>query len=130
MPVFGRKVDVVGGRRREVREQVLLAASAITLENSQSVIVEDVCRKGAKLRGRNLPPIGTELLVKVGSVEVLAAIAWGNGDERGISFDLPLDAGGVTLLKREGRWANLMGLEPIPCLERGSTKQPSYRLTY
>lgn len=130
MPDFGKRVDGPGGRRRAVREQVLLAASAITLENSQSVVVEDICARGAKLCGRNLPPVGADMLVKAGAVEVMAAVAWHERDWCGITFETPLDSEGVRLLKQEGRLASLMGINTTPISTAGRVRQPSYRLAY
>jgi hypothetical protein len=107
MPSFGKRVDVPGGRRRASRQPVLLAASAVTLGGSQSVIVEDVCSTGARLRGRNLPVGGKQLMIKVGGMNILAEVAWSGSEECGITFDAPLDQDGVQTLKHEGRWATL-----------------------
>jgi hypothetical protein len=107
---FGKRVDVPGGRRRVERERVVLAAAAVTLDKTRSVVVEDVCSSGARLRGRDLPASGQELLVKVGPVDVLASVAWSERDECGITFDPPLQASGVKQLKDEGRLGRVLGV--------------------
>lgn len=110
MSSFGKRIDGPSGRRRAQREEVVLAGSALTLGASRAVVVTDVSPAGAKLLGRKLPQSGTDVLLTVGSVELFGAIAWLGRDECGISFDTPLDAELADHLKREGRWAKVMGI--------------------
>ncbi len=130
MPGFGKRVDGLGGRRRSVRDEVLLGAAAITIENCRSVIVEDVCPSGAKLRGRNLPGIGASMLIKTGTMDVLASVAWVEQDSCGVTFEFILGDDDVTLLKKEGHWANLMGIKPVPSSAPGAISEPRYELAY
>ena len=85
MPAFGRRIDGPTGRRRNVRQTVVLAASAMTLDQSRTVLVEDVCSEGAKLRGRDLPGRGSQILFKLGAWEVFASVVWNGRDECGIT---------------------------------------------
>ena len=110
MPTFGKRVDVPGGRRRAPRQTVVLPASAVTMAGSQSVIVENVCSSGARLRGRNLPDRGKELIIKVGNMDVFANVTWRAEEECGIAFDPPLEQADVIHLKREGRWGMAIGI--------------------
>jgi hypothetical protein len=110
MPTFGRRIDGPAGRRHTQREEVVLAGSALTLGASRTVVVTDVSPAGAKLLGRKLPAAGTDVLLSVGSVELFGEIAWLGRDECGISFDTPLDTEVADHLKREGRWAKVMGI--------------------
>lgn len=48
MPSFGKRIDGPAGRRGDKREVVALTASALTLQGSESVLVEDVCPTGAR----------------------------------------------------------------------------------
>ena len=109
MSTFGKRVDG-SGRRKSVREKVLLAASARTVACSRSVVVTDVSTKGAKLIGRELPRQSANVLVTVGNVDVFATVAWSAGDECGIAFETPLTPQLTEHLKREGRWAKVMGV--------------------
>ena len=84
---FGKRIDGPASRRRVSRRQVSVLGSAVTLEGSKSVIVEDICPSGARLVGRNLPDAGDEILLRTDELAVLAHIAWANRDERGIIFD-------------------------------------------
>lgn len=110
MPNFGRRIDGPTGRRRTQREEVVLAGSALTLGASRAVVVTDVSPSGAKLLGRKLPQVGTDVLLMVGSVELFGEIAWLGHDECGISFESPLGAELTDHLKRDGRWAKVMGI--------------------
>lgn len=107
---FGRRVDGLSGRRRRVRQPVVLAASAMSIERSRSVLVADLSPAGAMLHGRDLPEAGSELLVAVGSQDSFATIIWRNEDACGIEFDNPLPDDRLAQLQREGRWASVTGV--------------------
>ncbi|HEY8433425.1 MAG TPA: hypothetical protein VIK68_02305 [Sphingomicrobium sp.] len=111
MRTFGKRVDGLEGRRKSAREQVVLAGSALTLSSSRAVIVTEVSPTGAKLVGRHLPKKGTTALITVGKIELFADIVWSANDECGIAFEKPLSADVTDHLKREGRWAKVMGIE-------------------
>lgn len=106
---FGRRVDGPYGRRRRVRQPVVLAASAMSIDRSRSVLVADLSPSGARLHGRDLPSEGSELLVAVGSQDSFATIVWRNEDACGIAFDEALADDRLAQLKREGRWASVTG---------------------
>jgi len=110
MPNFGRRIDGPTGRRRAQREEVVLAGSALTIGTSRAVVVTDVSPTGAKLVGRHLPRQGSDVLLSVGSVELFGEIAWHRNDECGIAFESSLDSEVTDHLKREGRWAKVMGI--------------------
>jgi hypothetical protein len=109
MSTFGKRVDGAG-RRRAMREKVLLAGSARTVSSSRSVVVTDVSPTGAKLLGRELPRKSANVLVSVGNVDLFATVAWSGGDSCGIAFESPLTPQLTEHLKREGRWAKVMGV--------------------
>lgn len=111
MPVFGRRVDGPEGKRRSERERVVLAAAAQAIHGSRSVVIADISTRGAKLQGRDLPPCGRQILLGVGTVELLVTIAWRDLDECGVRFDPPLNTALVRKLKQEGSWAKVMGIE-------------------
>ena len=88
----------------------MLAGSALTLEQSRPVVVTDVSVKGAQLIGRQLPAKGTHVLLTFGNVELFASVVWCSRDECGIAFEEALTSEQSDELKREGRWAQVMGL--------------------
>ena len=103
MQGFGKRVDVPGGQRRERRERVALAASATTLGGSRAVAISDLGRHGAKLSGRTLPQDGTQVLLKVGEVEVLGDMIWRGEHDCGMTFDEPLTDALLAAIKDEGK---------------------------
>ena len=111
MPEFGRRIDGPGGRRKNARSAVVLAASAVTLGGSRSVILEELCSTGAKLRGGGFTRTGQQLVVRVGSLELLASVIWDHQDQCGIAFDAPLGMDAIEVVKNEGRLANVMGID-------------------
>jgi hypothetical protein len=90
MSSFGNRVDGPGGRRGAVRSEVTIVGSAVTLEGSRSVLVEDLCPTGAKLVGHDLPPPGAELLLRTDELAALGRVAWASSDYRGIEFERDL----------------------------------------
>jgi hypothetical protein len=96
-------------RRRFAREEVMLAGSALAPTRSRTVIVSDLSPHGAQLAGRDLPPAGDELLVKVGSFDALATVAWRASDHAGIEFDEPVPEEAIARMKREGAWESATG---------------------
>jgi hypothetical protein len=107
---FGKRIDGPTGRRRIYREEVVLAGSAQSLRVSRPVVVTDVSARGAKLQGRELDKLDSEILLLIGNADLFANVAWAERDECGITFEQELSPYMVSLLKREGRWATVMGL--------------------
>jgi hypothetical protein len=83
---------------------VVLGATAVGEAGAQSVLIDEVSSSGAKLRGRNLPECGRDMLIRVGEAEVFATVAWSTDEQCGISFEPPLDQQGVLRLKHQGRF--------------------------
>jgi hypothetical protein len=110
MRKFGKRIDPPGGRRVTPRQRVVLTGSASASDVTQSVVVEDVGSTGAKLRGHDLPDVGTRMLLTIGGMEVTASVAWRKEHECGITFDASLDHDGVHALKREGSWGHIVSI--------------------
>ena len=110
MPEFGRRIDGPNGRRRSARKAVTLAASAWAIEGSHSVLIADVSRTGARLQGRDLPPVAAEVLITFGSLELFATVTWQTSDECGIEFETSLTPELLRKLQEQGDWALVTGL--------------------
>jgi hypothetical protein len=93
-----------------MREDVVLAGSAQSLRASRPVVVTDVSPRGVKLEGRELNTLDAEVLLLVGDADVFANVAWATRAECGLTFEEPLSPAMVAHIKREGRWAKVMGL--------------------
>ena len=94
MPNIGREVrmdaeDQIPGyacRRREEREAVALAGSALALGCSRSIIISDLSPSGAQIDARDLPPPGEDVLMVAGSQDAFARVMWRTDEKCGIRF--------------------------------------------
>jgi hypothetical protein len=96
-------------RRQFDREEVMLAASALAVARSRSVVISDLSLDGAGLGGRDLPPPGDDLLMVVGSSDMMASVVWRAGDKCGIRFEQSLGDESVARMKQEANWARVTG---------------------
>ena len=97
MGEFGKRKG--GGRRSAARTSFPLIAVITTLRDSRSAVLADVSSTGARLRGRNLPTEHEDLFIAVDGLSVFGTVAWADGDERGVSFDVPLQPGDEAILR-------------------------------
>ena len=86
------RVDVPLGRRRAPRRPSSETGSAITIEGSSSVLVEDLGCSGARIRGHKLPGIGKQVLIWTEGLDVLGSVVWARFGVRGVEFDAAPDA--------------------------------------
>lgn len=87
MSRFGNRVDGPQGRRRSIREAVVLIGTAISREQAGSVLVEDLSLRGAKISGRVLPAPGQEILLQTEKLSLFGRIAWAQKDSCGVHFE-------------------------------------------
>src|SRR5690242_19840642 len=95
--------------RRSAREGVALAASALGLGRSRSVIVSDLSPEGALLDGRELPMPGEDLMLIVGSLEIFGKVVWRTGERAGILFEDAIPAETIAQIKKEADWMTAAG---------------------
>ena len=107
---FGKRIDGPAGRRRVLREEVILAGSARSLKSSRPVVVVDVSATGAKLQGRDFASLDREVLISVGGMDLFAQVAWTTLRECGVTFEELLTDEAIEHIKRDGRWAHVMGI--------------------
>jgi hypothetical protein len=112
MPIFGKRIDGVYGRRAALREPVALAAVILTLERSYSATVLDVSATGAQLRACGHAAVGQDLWVKVGIIDTLARVAWEEEGLCGVVFDEPLEEEDLDHLRREAKNTLVTWLTP------------------
>ena len=85
MSGFGKRVDGLGNCRRQARKQVSLVGTAVSLEGSTSVLVEDLSSTGVRLLGRRLPAPGQEMVVRtLDRGPLFGRVTWARHDRRGI----------------------------------------------
>ena len=102
-----KTIEVPGCRRSDTREGVTLAASALALGCSRSVIVSDLSPTGARFEAKDLPGTGEELLMVAGSREAFAHVVWRTEKTCGVHFDDKLEDEELSLIKREAAWTSV-----------------------
>jgi hypothetical protein len=99
MRAFGKSNG--GGRRGAARRIAPLPAVFVTIARRAKAAVIDISCTGARLSGRDLPPQGEEMELKVEEVRVFGIVAWSGNDECGVAFDAPLMPFEVDRLRRK-----------------------------
>lgn len=99
MRAFGRSNG--GGRRSASRALAPLPAVFMTIARTDTAAVIDISCTGVRLRGRDLPPRGEEMELKVEEVRVFGIVAWAEDDECGVAFEAPLMPFEVDRLRRK-----------------------------
>ena len=94
-------------RRAYPRMDVVLAASALAIARSRSVVVTDLSLEGAQIGGRDLPPAGEDMMMLVGSLAARATVVWSDGEKCGVRFDEAIADETIAQMKREADWAEL-----------------------
>lgn len=76
--------------RRSLRHRVFLSVKLITTTKEVPVKLRNLSATGALLEGDKLPAVGTDLILRRGSLEVFATVRWVDGGRAGVEFDEPL----------------------------------------
>ena len=100
-------IHVPGCRRAAEREGVTLAASALALGCSRSVIVSDLSPAGAQFEAKDLPETGEEVLMVAGTREAFARVMWRTDKRCGVRFDDMLDEEELSRIKQEAAWTSV-----------------------
>jgi hypothetical protein len=100
MSCFGKQVDVPGGKRKAARQRMVAVGSAVSVQGSRSIIVENIGVSGAKVRGHGLPPIGRQVLIWMDEFDILGSVVWARFGERGIAFDAALETAALRNLEK------------------------------
>lgn len=82
-------------RRDDDRHRALLCATLVTTTSECSIKVRDLSVSGALIEGERLPRAGTDILLKRGTLEVLATVMWLKDNRAGLKFDGSLSQGEV-----------------------------------
>lgn len=101
MSCIDKRIGVAGDRRVKERRPIFMVGSAVSVQGSKSIVVEDLSLNGARVRGRDLPPVGKQVLIWMEGLDVLGSVAWSKFNEGGIVFDRPLDACDLTCLEEQ-----------------------------
>lgn len=89
--------------RRYARQPMVLAARLILVSGERTVHIRDLSVGGARIAGEDLPPVGTDVMLKRGDFESFGRIAWLSHGQAGIAFDELLDDEAVETIQRPAR---------------------------
>jgi len=78
------------------RSNVFLAATLVVAGASMPVRVRNISARGALIDGGKLPPEGTAIELRRGSLAATGAIAWHVSGQCGVRFDADIDVAGWT----------------------------------
>jgi hypothetical protein len=82
----------------------------MTIARTDTAAVIDISCTGVRLRGRDLPPRGEEMELKVEEVRVFGTVAWAEDGECGVAFEAPLMPFEVDRLRRKAGVPRLAAL--------------------
>jgi hypothetical protein len=117
--VFGKRIDEPGGARHAVREVAMLRAAIMTVTDSHSVDLLDVSKTGAKVRGRELPAPGQEVLILIGKLEAFGRVVWRDHDQCGVHFDIALGDNAFETVKSQCAPSYVLATDPDSWLVTG-----------
>lgn len=105
------------GTRTEVR--VLLAAILVTTTREQPVKLRALSAAGATIEGMNLPGQGKDVILKRGTLEIFATVAWAEGRRCTLDFETPITD--------EEVWAQIRHPRPGPApVEAADPRRPGF----
>ena len=108
MREFGKREG--GGRRSAARQRAPLPAVISTVDGSRVATLVDISCTGARLRGSVLPRPGEDLVIRIEKVQAFATVVWWNDGECGVTFDMPICAEEIDILRDEAGLTSLANL--------------------
>ena len=69
---------------------MLLIARLVTTWGERIVKLRNLSATGAMIEGPRIPPVGTDILLQRGSLEVFGTVVWAKKMQAGIEFEQPL----------------------------------------
>ena len=100
------------GRRQWPRQLMLLSARLITVTSESAVRIRDLSRGGARVEGLDLPPVGTDILLKRGAFEAFGTIVWIADTHCGIQFEAELGDEMFDVIERPQSARDSSGVQP------------------
>ena len=109
---FGKRIDKPGGARHAAREVAMLRAAIMTVADSHAVDLLDLSKTGARIRGRDPPAPGQEVLILIGKLEAFGRVVWRDDDQCGIHFDIALGESAFETVKSECAPSYVLASDP------------------
>jgi hypothetical protein len=86
---------LIGGQAGEERPEqyrVLLSAMLVTTTTERPVKIRNLATTSAQIEGLNLPAQGTDVILKRGTLEIFATMAWSEGRRGALHFETALSS--------------------------------------
>ena len=91
LSLVGNRASLEGAEPRDgPRLRVLINARLITTSDEQPVKLRDISAGGALVHSEHSFAAGKDVILRRGSTELFARIAWANGNRCGLQFEEPL----------------------------------------
>jgi hypothetical protein len=84
---------------RPIQYRVLLSATLVTTTSERTVKLRTLSLTSAQIEGTNLPGQGTDVILKRGTLEVFATVAWSEGRRCALHFE--------TAISEEEAWSQI-----------------------
>ena len=104
-------------RRGAPRHRVLMAARLVTIVAEHEVRLRNLSSTGALAEG-DVPPAGTDVVLRRGGSEWFGTVAWSDGRRGGIAFDEALSPNDL--------FSHLRGSAPSPAPARPVHRRPGF----
>ena len=85
---------------RSPRRRVQLPGEARSTTGKFSFTLRNLSCTGAMAEGEQIPPVGRDLVVKAGGIELLCRVVWAEQGRCGLQFDEPLAQPAVVALSQ------------------------------
>lgn len=106
--------------RHEPRLELRLLARIESLSVCRSVALLNLSPEGAMIECDELPPLGADVVLACGEIDVLGVIKWARRHRAGIRFDEPVSEALVLRYRNASR--QLAGMEQTPATLRAARK--------
>jgi len=100
------------GRRAQGRASILLGGSLEAINGRERIDLLEVSLAGARIKGRNLPEVGRNVILKCGQIDAFGTIVWASSNRRGIAFDEPISTAALIALRVASVSAERTGTTP------------------
>ena len=87
------------GRRAKARARIGLPASIETLTGSRRVVLQNISVTGCMIEAPQLPSVGSDVIVKCGTIDAMAVVIWAGNGRCGLAFDDPADGREIMRLR-------------------------------
>lgn len=91
------KGSTTTGRRSAPRVRLSVPARIETIRGFYRVTLVNLSRTGAQIEIEDLPAIGSDVVLKCGTIDAFATVRWARGGRCGLHFDEPIDQTDVLL---------------------------------